>query len=62
MSVRPGVGKPPSLALYEFGPKWELLSFQLHHIEGLNYAHDFLLLPDYYIVHMTPFAEITKLG
>lgn len=62
MSVRPGVGRPPALALYEFGPKWELLSFQMHHIEGLNYSHDFLLLPDYYILHMTPFVEISKLG
>ena len=62
MSVRPGVGRPPALALYELGPKWELLSFQMHHIEGLNYAHDLLVVPDYYILHMTPFAEINKLG
>lgn len=31
----------------------------MHHIDGLNYAHDFLLLQDYYIFHMTPFADIT---
>lgn len=62
MSLRPGIGQSPGLALYEFGPKWELLSFQMHRIEGLNYSHDFLLLPDYYILHMTPFVEISKLG
>lgn len=62
MSLRPGIERPPALALYEFGSKWELLSFQMHHIEGLNYAHDLLVIPDYYILHMTPFVEITKLG
>lgn len=28
----------------------------MHHIDGLNYAHDFLLLDDYYVFHMTPFS------
>ncbi len=37
----------------------ELATYQLHHIEGLNYAHDFLLLRDYYVFHMTPFADMT---
>lgn len=34
----------------------------MHHIDGLNYAHDFLLLPDYYVFHMTPFVKIGLKG
>lgn len=34
----------------------------MHHIDGLNYAHDFLLLPDYYVFHMTPFAKMSLKG
>ena len=58
ISVKPGVGKvDPSLGIYEFDPHWRVVQHQLHHIKGLNYAHDFLLLPDYYVFHMTPFVD-----
>nr|CCE21336.1 putative beta-carotenoid oxygenase [Suberites domuncula] len=58
--VVPGVGsRKPSLAIYEFDDKWNLMQYQMHHIDGLNYAHDFLLLRDYYVFHMTPFADMT---
>ena len=58
MGLRPRVpGYKPLLALYEFDESWNLHQHQLHSIEGLNYAHDFLLLPDYYLVHMTPFVS-----
>jgi len=58
ISVKPGVGKvDPSLGIYEFDPHWRIVQHQLHHIKGLNYAHDFLLLPDYYVFHMTPFVD-----
>ncbi len=49
----------PSLAIYEYDDRWNLLQYQLHTIDGLNYAHDFLLLPDYYVFHMTPFADMS---
>lgn len=48
----------PILALYEFDEAWNLHQCHIHSIEGLNYAHDFLLLPDYYIIHMTPFVSL----
>lgn len=51
--------REPSLAIYEYDDKWNLVQHQLHHIDGLNYAHDFLLLRDYYVFHMTPFADMT---
>ena len=57
MGLRPTIGnRKPVLALYEFDRNWNLSQRQIHSIPGLNYAHDFLLLPDYYVVHMTPFA------
>ena len=61
MSVRPGLHYvKPSLYIYEFDPSWNLVQEQHHAIDGLNYAHDFLLLPDYYIFHMTPFVGGTQ--
>lgn len=58
ISLRPGfTQKSPSLVVYEFDPAWNLCQKQIHHIEGLNYAHDFVLLPDYYVFHMTPFVK-----
>ena len=54
--MKPGIKSKPSLAIYEFDRCWQLLEHQMHHIDGLNYAHDFLLLEDYYIFHMTPFS------
>ena len=61
MGIKPGVTRSikPALAIYEFDEHWNLLQNQFHSIDGLNYAHDFLLLPDYYVFHMTPFAEMS---
>lgn len=60
MSIRPGLGSvKPSLYIYEFNQNWQLIQKQLHNIDGLNYAHDFLLLPDYYVFHMTPFVSVS---
>ena len=57
IGLKPGIkGTQPSLAIYEFDRQWKLLQYQLHHIKGLDYAHDFLLLEDYYVFHMTPFS------
>ncbi|XP_068731716.1 apocarotenoid-15,15'-oxygenase-like [Montipora capricornis] len=58
LSLRPGFSHvKPSLAIYEFDRSWQLFQKQIHHIDGLNYGHDFVLLPDYYIFHMTPFVK-----
>ena len=32
---------------------------QHHHIAGLNYAHDFAMTPNYYVLQMTPFVDVT---
>lgn len=58
LSLRPGFSQiKPSLAVYEFSCSWQLCQKQIHHIDGLNYGHDFVLLPDYYVFHMTPFVK-----
>ena len=57
ISVRSGLRYQPSLGIYEFNKDWTLHNKQMHHIEGLNFAHDFLLLPSYYVVHITPFVK-----
>ncbi len=31
-----------------------------HCVAGLNYVHDLSLTPSFYIVHMSPFAEISQ--
>ena len=60
IGLKPGSGSlKPSLAIYEFDKQWNLLQHQMHHIDGLNYAHDFLLLKDYYVFHMTPFIPMS---
>lgn len=62
LSLRPGIrGSPPALAFCEFDRDWNLLKEQTQEIEGMNYAHDFMLTPNYYILHMTPFVKIDTL-
>lgn len=63
IGVKPGYGSvEPLLCIYEFDERWNLVQKQVHSIQGLNYAHDFLLLPDYYVFHMTPFAPVSAWG
>eukprot|EP00118_Oscarella_pearsei_P017511 m.174087 g.174087 ORF g.174087 m.174087 type:complete len:477 (+) comp39103_c0_seq1:37-1467(+) len=59
-SLRPHLNKPAQVDFYEFDEKWNCLASQKRSIDGLNYAHDFLLLPHYYVVHMTPFVKVSK--
>uniref|UniRef100_A0A7M5UU79 Uncharacterized protein n=1 Tax=Clytia hemisphaerica TaxID=252671 RepID=A0A7M5UU79_9CNID len=61
-SLRPGLQKLPSLVIYEFDEKWNLTKEMKLHIPFLNYAHDFLLFPDYYLFHITPFTHVSMWG
>jgi len=57
-SLRPGIAKkPPELEVIEFDANWNVISKTKLNIPGLNYSHDFLLFPDYYLFHMTPFVD-----
>ncbi|KAF9578549.1 hypothetical protein BGW38_005594, partial [Lunasporangiospora selenospora] len=59
LSAKAGVNRLPSLAINEYGRKWEVKSLQTYHIPGLNYAHDLLLSKHFYIVQITPFVNIS---
>lgn len=61
-SLRPSLNSQPSLVIYEFDSGWKKLKEMKLKIPGLNYAHDLLLFPDYYLFHITPFVEATKWG
>jgi all-trans-8'-apo-beta-carotenal 15,15'-oxygenase len=59
VSARPAMGKHPAVILFsEFDKDWNPVRQQLHHIEGLNYIHDFAMTPNYLIVQMTPFVKV----
>lgn len=34
----------------------------MYRIPFLNYAHDFLLFPDYYMFHISPFTDVSMMG
>jgi all-trans-8'-apo-beta-carotenal 15,15'-oxygenase len=62
LSARPKVGKRPAVLLFsEFDQDWNPIRQQEHHIEGLNYVHDFAMTPNYLIVQMTPFVQVDAL-
>ena len=59
MSARPAVGQRPAVIMFsEFDRSWTLVRQQIHHIDGLNYVHDFAMTPNYLIVQMTPFVSV----
>jgi len=59
LSARPAVAKHPAVIMFsEFDSTWKLVRQQLHHIDGLNYVHDFAMTPNYFIVQMTPFVSV----
>ncbi|KAI8810825.1 carotenoid oxygenase [Cladochytrium replicatum] len=55
----PGV-KLPVLQMNEYDSQWKLIRSKVVHVPGLNYAHDFVLTPNYYIIHKTPFVKMSK--
>jgi len=59
-SLRPGLRSSPRLDVMEYNQDWSLHIKHELKVPGLNYAHDFLLLPDYYIFHITPFTSVSK--
>lgn len=66
IGFRARVGKrPPLLRVLEYDREWNLVKDATLNVESVNYAHDFLLTPDYYIFHATPFVktspELTQL-
>jgi all-trans-8'-apo-beta-carotenal 15,15'-oxygenase len=61
MAIRGAIhGHAPTIKFMEFDVHWKLVRRQVYHIEGLNYAHDFAMTRDYFIVHMTPFVDVSS--
>lgn len=60
ISLRPGLRRGSALSICEFDRSWRLLQKQVHRIPSLNYAHDFVLTPHFYVFHITPFVKISK--
>ena len=60
MSHRPGLHTAAKLGMYEFDRHWNCTHKLETQIEGLNYAHDFLLSKNFYILHKSPFVKVDK--
>merc|ERR550534_2875349 len=58
IGFKPGTRKKPVLTIVEFDPQWNAVQKQTLHIPGLNYVHDLLVSPNWYIVQMTPFVKL----
>ena len=60
VAFKPGVEllkMKPKIRLYEYDRAWGLQRKTSVSLPGLNYAHDFLMTSDWYILHMTPFVD-----
>mmetsp|Transcript_125405 Transcript_125405/g.316023 ORF Transcript_125405/g.316023 Transcript_125405/m.316023 type:complete len:923 (+) Transcript_125405:83-2851(+) len=53
-----GPGRPSQLHICEFDRCWALQAEAYHEIPGLNYCHDLVVTPSYYVVHQTPFVKV----
>eukprot|EP01060_Flectonema_neradi_P031785 TRINITY_DN490_c3_g1_i1.p1 TRINITY_DN490_c3_g1~~TRINITY_DN490_c3_g1_i1.p1 ORF type:complete len:548 (+),score=73.66 TRINITY_DN490_c3_g1_i1:55-1644(+) len=63
VAFKPGIEllkTKPQIRLYEFDRSWKLHKKTKVSVPGLNYAHDFILTPNWYVLHMTPFVNTSK--
>jgi all-trans-8'-apo-beta-carotenal 15,15'-oxygenase len=63
VSFKQGVSfmnRKPMIQFTEFDRSWNAVRTSTASINGLNYAHDLLMTPHFYIVHMTPFVKLGK--
>jgi all-trans-8'-apo-beta-carotenal 15,15'-oxygenase len=52
----------PCVRFFELDPSGSVACESQHYVAGLNYVHDLSVTPSFYIVHMSPFAEISYEG
>jgi len=58
IGFKPAVqGTLPKLEIHEYDRQWNECSKLFVQIDGLNYAHDFLMTPEWYVFHMSPFVD-----
>jgi all-trans-8'-apo-beta-carotenal 15,15'-oxygenase len=53
-------GTKPQLSVYEWDRTMKLLQATRVSVPGLHYAHDFLMTPNWYLFHITPFIDVTE--
>lgn len=46
--------------IVELSPSWELKSKFCGFVPGLNYVHDILVTPNFYILQITPFVKVSQ--
>jgi all-trans-8'-apo-beta-carotenal 15,15'-oxygenase len=51
--------RPPKISFYEWDRSLKLRTAARLEIDSVNYSHDFILTPNYYIVHVTPFIDLS---
>lgn len=49
----------PCVRFFELDGSGSVVCESEHYVAGLNYVHDLSLTPSFYIVHMSPFAEMS---
>ncbi len=52
----------PCVRFFELDPSGSVACESQHYVAGLNYVHDLSVTPSFYIVHMSPFTEISNEG
>ncbi len=52
----------PCVRFFEIEPSGSVACESQHYVAGLNYVHDLSLTPSFYVVHMSPFAEVSYEG
>mmetsp|Transcript_4346 Transcript_4346/g.6448 ORF Transcript_4346/g.6448 Transcript_4346/m.6448 type:complete len:516 (+) Transcript_4346:574-2121(+) len=61
IGFRAGImGRTPKLSVFEYDRKWHAVRQADLTVDGLNYVHDFLVTPKYYIFHITPFVDVRE--
>ena len=61
-SFKPGnpvAKRGPRLSFYEWDRQMKLVRASRLELEHVHYAHDFIMTPNYYIVHVTPFIDLS---
>lgn len=62
MQAKPGAMRDPSVRFYEIDKDCNVVEEATFQVPGLNYVHDLSVTPSFYIVHMTPFVEVSVEG
>eukprot|EP00397_Hematodinium_sp_SG-2012_P030412 GEMP01032213.1.p1 GENE.GEMP01032213.1~~GEMP01032213.1.p1 ORF type:complete len:318 (+),score=44.93 GEMP01032213.1:90-956(+) len=59
IGFKPGLKANPILTIVEFDSQWNAAAKQIVRVPKLDYVHDLLVTPSWYIVQMSPFVEIS---